>query len=99
MIGSEGVNHVEHVLRWRIGKRFGSTALSIDRIPRRLGVDKRELAVVAHGETGNRIVPTVGGKQKSAIRREDDAGRAFKGVGRALLATDRLFFARNRSSG
>src|SRR5580700_5701137 len=90
VIGSERVHNIEHVFRRQVCQRLGSTTLPVDRVPRRFGVGQRKLAMITHGKAGNRIVPAVRGKQKSAIWGQDDASRPFKGVGRALLAAYRL---------
>src|SRR4029077_1704770 len=98
MIRSEGVDHVEHIFRGTVCQRFGSTTLSLHSVARRLGVDQFKPALFADRKAGDRIVPTVCGKQKLAIWREDDATCAFKGVGCALLTADRLKSPRTRTT-
>ena len=67
VIGSERVHNIEHVLRGRVCQRLGSAALSLDRVPRRLGIDQFEPTLFAHRKAGHRIVSAVCGKQKLAI--------------------------------
>src|SRR5262245_6274838 len=90
MVGAECVQHVKQALRGGIGQAFGGAALSLDGVSRRFDVEPREPPVLANTEARDRIVAAVGREQKLPVRREDDATGAFKGVRRALLATDRL---------
>ena len=49
-----------------------STALPVDRIPCRFGVDQRELAMITHGKAGNRIVHNTAVRGDGEIWRSGD---------------------------
>src|SRR5215813_11935135 len=48
------------------------------------------MTVCSDTETRDRVVSAIGRKQTPSIGRDNDAGRALKGIRRALLAADRL---------
>src|SRR4029450_10061483 len=80
-------------------ERFGGAALAFHGVTRRLDVDELEAPFRSNLKSRNRVVTSVGGEQKAPIRRENDASRALKGVGRAFLAADRLEFTRSPTAG
>src|SRR5262249_61009921 len=90
MVGTERVQHEKRAARGSIGQRLGGAASSFHRIPRRAAIHQREPAVILQAEARNRIVAAIGREQKPPIRGENDAARALEGIGRALLAADRL---------
>src|SRR5262249_43048078 len=75
---------------WGIDQRFGGAASAFYRVPGRLEIQQRKLAIFAYTEAGNRVIAAVGHEQKPPIPCEDDAACALKRVRCAFLATDRL---------
>src|SRR5262245_40201103 len=83
MVGAERMQHEECAARGGIGQRFGGSALSFHGVSGRLAIHQREPTVFLYAEAGDRIVATIGGEQKLAIRRKDDATCTLEGVRRA----------------
>src|SRR5262245_40635786 len=76
MVRTKRGQYVECAGGGGIRQRLGGAAPSLDRISGWLNVHQRKPAVLAYGETGDRIVTAIGGKQKFPVWTDDDATRA-----------------------